>query len=163
MIPYSGRTRVAGGRAFHHPDPLRRARRTGWLALLGFLGFASLAAAAGLAVGPPGAPLAGAWWCAGAWLPGLAAWLVWRRVDVGLHRKHRAMQLWGWAILAQVAWPGIAPSLHSTAAGYAALVAASALTGLAIRAFWPLDRTAAAMLLPYSAAIAFAAWPGAGQ
>lgn len=128
---------------------------------MGFLGLGTLAAVAGLAASRGmGAALVP--WCAGAWLPGVAAWLVWRRVDVGLHRKQRALRLWGWAVLAQAAWPGIAPSLHNAGAGYAGLLAATVLTGFVIRAFWPLGRGAAAMLLPYSAAIAFAAWPGAG-
>ena len=118
---------------------------------------------AGAAAVPGSMPLlAGVWWCAGALLPGVAAWLVWRRVDVGLHRKRRAIRLWGWAVLAQASWPGIAPSLHSPTAGLTALAVAGALTVWAIRAFWPVDRAAAAMLLPYSAAIALAAWPGTG-
>lgn len=136
---------------------------------MGFLGLGTLAAMVALH-GTMRSGGAVGLWCAGAWLPGVAAWLVWRRVDVGLHRKQRALRLWGWAVLAQAAWPGVAPLahgvglplVHSVGAGYAGLVVASGLTGWAVRAFWPLGRGAAAMLLPYSAAIAVAAWPGAG-
>lgn len=128
---------------------------------MGFLGLGTLAAIAGLAASHE-LSSAVVPWCAGAWLPGVAAWLVWRRMDVGLHRKQRALRLWGWAVLAQAAWPGIAPSLHSVGAGYAGLAVAGVLTGCTIRAFWPLGRGAAAMLLPYSVAIAIAAWPGLG-
>ena len=155
--------RTSGGCAFHNSrSPFRRARWTQWLLLAGFVAFGLLAAVAGAAAragarGPVPWPE-----LAPGVLPGVAAWLVWRRVDLALHRKRAALRLWGWALLAQAVWPGVAPLLGSAAAGQAALLGACGLTLLAIRAFWPLGRGAAAMLLPYMAATAIAGWRLAG-
>lgn len=137
------------------------------------MGLTVLASAAGAAVAPnePAWPmrperwaLDGALLLGADLLPGGAAWLVWRRVDVGLHRKRSALRLWGWSLPARAVW---AASMALPFAGHGAGAAAAlgllgGLTLLCIRAFWPLHRFAAAMLLPYMACIGLAAWLGAG-
>lgn len=164
VLPHLCSPRI-GGRVFHNSRaPFRRARWFRWLALAGFAGFGLLAAVAGTGAraglaGPDAASWLG---LAAGVLPGVAAWLVWQRVDAGLHGKRAALRLWGWAVMAQALWPGVAP-LAGAAAGLAALAAACGLTLLVIRAFWPLGRGAAAMLLPYIVVTAFAGWPVAGS
>lgn len=144
--------------------------------MAGFVGLGLLASAAGAALGPGGVlawarglqPMPGgllAFLLLGAdALPGVAAWLVWRRVDVGLHRKRAALRWWGWTLAARAAWAAagaMTPSPDARLATVAALAAVFGLTLLTIRAFWPLQRPAAAMLLPYIACIAAAGWFGA--
>ena len=153
---------TCGARAFHTPDtPYRRARWS-WLALIGLTGFGLLAATARLAASHAMlAPPAYAAHLATGLLPGVAAWLVWRRVDVALHRKHVALQWWGWAVVAQAAWPALAGLAPGALGGCLAFAAACGLTLAAIRSFWPLSHGAAAMLLPYIATTTLAGWPSA--
>lgn len=143
------------------------------------MGLGILASAAGAAAAPGGmAAVHGA----GRWpdmllragmdaLPGCAAWLVWRRPDAALHRKKAALRLWGWglparallaaATTAQDAASVAVPGDMSWRCGMVAALLLCGLTVLCFRAFWPLQRFAAAMLLPYMACIGTAAWLGA--
>lgn len=97
-------------------------------------------------------------------MPGIAAWLVWRRVEVAAFRKRAALRAWGWQVLASALWPSLLFGLRSTEAGVvgAALLLVAGLT--TVRRFWPLERRAALLLLPglgwivFSAYLSFGVW-----
>lgn len=161
-------------RAFQPSEPPdRRARRSSLLALLGFLGLGLLAslsgaAASGSAQGwfrsldaPPLTPpdwLFGPIWTVLYASLGVAAWLVWRRMDVATERKRAALRAWGWQLLLNAAWPPVFFGLHSLAGGMLAMMALLASAAWTMRAFWPVQRGAALLLVPYLAAVMFAAY-----
>ncbi len=148
------------------------------MALVGFLGLCGLvylangAVTAGSVEGwyhslsrPAGAPPD--WVFAPVWAVlyvciGVSAWLVWRRVDVGLHRKRSALRIWGWQLLLNSFWPAAFFGLHSLALGMGLIVALAGLIALTIRDFWPLQRGGALLLVPYLAWVCYAAYLNAG-
>jgi benzodiazapine receptor len=145
------------------------------LALIGFVGLsalvpiarAALATGAG-AVGPPlGPPLWPPLWGPGAMLlyplTGLAAWLVWRRIDVGLERKRAALRLWGWQLLLSGLWPAALYGAHSPALATMLLLLALLSVVLTLIAFLRLQAGAALLLLPYCAWLCSAAYLYAGD
>ncbi len=166
-------------RAFQTVEPpFRRARRSDLLALIGFVGLCLLVWAANGAVTastvkgwyqtlrrPPGAPPD--WLFAPVWtvlyvMIGVSAWLVWRRVDVAMHRKRAALRTWGWQLALNALWPPAFFGFQSLGAGMAVIVLLLASIVLTIRAFWPLQRGASLLLLPYLAWVCFATYLNAG-
>lgn len=95
-------------------------------------------------------------------LIGVAAWLVWRRMDVANDRKRAALRLWGWQLALNAAWPPVFFGLHSLAGGMLVIVALLLSIVLNIRAFWPIQRGAALLLAPYLAWVCFATYLNAG-
>ena len=114
---------------------------------------------------PPGTPpnwVFGPVWTVLYVLIGVSAWLVWRRVDVAMHRKRAALRMWGWQLLANALWPAAFFGLHSLGLGMAVIAAMVVMIGLTMRAFWPLQRGAALLLTPYLAWVCYAAYLNAG-
>ncbi len=137
------------GRVFRRSVP--RTGPAALVALFGFLGLPLLAGAAATVCagfGVPGPALAP--WGAALLCAGIAAWRVWRLTGGG-----PALRLWGWQLLPHAAWP---PALAIGGAPLAALaaVAAAVLAALVARAFAPLDRAAAVLMLPVMGWAAFA-------
>ncbi len=91
---------------------------------------------------------------------GLAAWLVWRHA-AALGQRH-ALQLWGWQLLVNAAWTPAFFGLHSPGLGMIVIVPMLALIVLTARAFAPIDRTAAWLLLPYFLWTSYATYLNAG-
>ncbi len=166
-------------RVFQTAEPAsRRARRASFFALVGFVGLALLVRVANGAVTgssvhgwyrtltrPAGAPPD--WVFAPVWTAlyasiGVSAWLVWRRVDVAAHRKRAALRVWGWQLLANALWPAAFFGLHDPGLGLAVMAVLLVAIGLTIRAFLPLQRSAALLLLPYLGWVIFAAYLNIG-
>ena len=152
--------RSTGERAFQpNEPPRRRAARSNLLALIGFIGLSALApiARAALAAGAGTAqPLP---WVPAALLyssSGVAAWLVWRRIDVGLERKRAALRHWGWQLLFSGLWPAALYGLNSPALAVSALASAFLAAALTLLAFRRLQASAALLLLPYLAWLFYA-------
>lgn len=82
-------------------------------------------------------------------LTGVAAWLVWRRIDVGLDRKRAALRRWGWLLLVSGIWPSLAPAVASSGFPAFALLLALALAIWATLSFRKLQPNAALLMLPY--------------
>ncbi len=127
------------------------------MALLGFVGLAALVpiARAPLADGTVAflAPMLSAETvlCP---LTGIAAWLVWRRIDVGLERKRAALRRWGWVLMLGALWPAALSGMHSPPLAIIVLLCgltAAAWTAFSFRTIQP---TAALLMLPYTAWIA---------
>ncbi len=145
--------------AFEHPEPTPRGLPS-LLALVGFIGLCLLVGAAGSTLTadsvrgwyltltrPPGVPPNWAFpvvWTTLYVMMGTAAWLAWRRPG---HRP--ALLLWGWQLLANALWTPAFFGLQSPPLGLLVLGALLPLIGLTIRAFLPLDRRAALLMLPY--------------
>ncbi len=148
------------------------------MALVGFLGLCGLvylangAVTAGSVQGwyhslarPAGAPPD--WVFAPVWAVlyvciAVSAWLVWRRVDVGIHRKRSALRIWGWQLLLNSFWPAAFFGLHSLGLGMGLIVALLGLIAMTIRDFWPIQRAGALLLAPYLAWVCYAAYLNAG-
>lgn len=166
-------------RAFQTIEPHdRRARRSSLFALLGFVGLCLLVWAANGAITagsvqgwyrtlnrPPLTPpdwLFGPVWTVLYLCIGTSAWLVWRRMDVATERKRAALRVWGWQLLLNAAWPPVFFGLHSLPGGMVVILALGVSILLTIRAFWPLQRAAALLLVPYLAWVCFATYLNAG-
>ena len=93
---------------------------------------------------------------------GVAAWLVWRRIDVGAERKRAALRLWGWQLLANSLWYPAFFGLHSPALGLLVAAFLLAATLLVIRRFAPLQPAAALLMLFYALCVGYAAYLDAG-
>lgn len=148
------------------------------LALVGFVGLCLLVGASNAAITaggvrpwyaglakPPGTPPN--WLFAPVWttlyiLLGVAAWLVWRRIDVGADRKRAALRAWGWALAANALWSPAFFGLHMPGLSMAMLAAMLATTGVTLHRFRPLQPLAAALTLPYAGWSAYAAYLNAG-
>jgi tryptophan-rich sensory protein len=106
-----------------------------------------------------------AWgWVWGALYPltGVAAWLVWRRVDIGIDRKRAALRIWGWQLLLSGLWPAALFGAHSPAAALAVMATLLVAVGLTVRAFLQLQRNAALLLAPYALWLCWAAYMTVG-
>lgn len=154
--------------------PSRRARRASLLALVGFLGlcllvsFANGAVTAGSVNGwyrtlvrPPLSPPD--WLFAPVWTAlyvtiGVSAWLVWRRVDVGSHRKRSALRVWGWQLLANASWPAAFFGAQSTGLGLLVIFILWSSIAATMLVFWPVRRAAALLLVPYLLWVSFATY-----
>jgi len=167
------------GRVFQtYEPPSRRAARGSLLALIGFVGLSLLVWAANGAItagstpawywsltAPPGTPPA--WLFAPVWtalypVMGVAAWLVWRRIDVGAERKRAALRSWGWQLLANSLWSPAFFGLHRPGLSLVVIVLLLASILLAIRRFVPLQPVAAVLMLPYALWVGYAAYLNAG-
>jgi len=92
---------------------------------------------------------------------GVAAWLVWRRVDVGLERKRNALRIWGWLLLLSGLWPAAFFGAQSPEAALAVMAAVLGALALTLRAFLQLQRGAALLMAPYAAWLCWAAYMNA--
>lgn len=148
------------------------------LALVGFVGLSLLVVAATAALaesdglawlrtqhGPPATPPP--WLCLPVWtavsaLIGVAAWLVWKRIDVGVRRKRAALRIWGWQLLLSALWAAALFGAHSP--GLALVVMAILLPGVVVTilAFLHLQPRAGLLLLPYAAWLLCIAYVNAG-
>ena len=114
---------------------------------------------------PPGAPPA--WLLAPAWaavyvLAGAGAWLVWRRVDIGVERKRAALRLWGWGLLIDAAWSPAFFGLHGLGASLGVVLIMLAVALLVARRFRPLQPAGATLAMAHAAWVAYAAYLNAG-
>lgn len=135
-------------RAFQPIEPpRRRAARGSLLALVGFVGLAALVPLSRSRIPdlPAGLVSVEAFLCP---LTGFAAWLVWRRIDVGLDRKRAALRRWGWFLLAGL-WPGFIPLVSMPAFPSIALLLCLALGGWTALSFRKLHVNAGLLMLPY--------------
>ncbi len=80
---------------------------------------------------------------------GLAAWLVWRRIDVGLERKRAGLRRWGWMLLGGALVPATWTSFGPGPALAMVLLCAAATVWTG-RAFRRLQPAAALLLIPYA-------------
>ena len=90
-------------------------------------------------------------------LTGIAAWLVWRRIDIGLERKRTALRRWGWVLLLAALWPAALYGAHNAGLAIVLLLlclAAAVWTALSFRALQP---AAAVLMLPFAAWLALVA------
>ncbi|MGI4954925.1 MAG: TspO/MBR family protein [Janthinobacterium lividum] len=166
-------------RAFQPIEPpARRARRHSLLALLGFIGLCLLVLVANGTVTaantggwyqslrrPPGTPPD--WVFAPVWTTlylaiGVSAWLVWRRVEVGVERKRAALRSWGWQLLANALWPPAYFGMHALGLGLVVIALMLATITATILRFWPIERRAAWLLVPYLAWVVYATYLNAG-
>jgi len=93
---------------------------------------------------------------------GVAAWLVWRRIDIGAERKRAALRTWGWQLLANSLWSPAFFGLHSLGLSLVVIALLFAAVALTMRRFLPLQPVAAAMMLPYALWVGYAAYLNAG-
>lgn len=103
----------------------------------------------------PPAWLFGPVWSALYVLMALAAWLVWRKH--GFSGASTALRLFIIQLLANALWTWLFFGLHHGALSLAEIVVLWLLIAATISAFWPLQRLAAVLLLPYLAWVTFAA------
>lgn len=176
-IPHHRRNRacIREGRVFQtYEPPSRRAARGSILALIGFVGLSLLVWAAngaitagsvrgwyGALVPPPGTPPN--WLFAPVWtalypLMGVAAWLVWRRIDVGVERKRAALRTWGWQLLVNALWSPAFFGLHQLGLALAVIGVLLMAVLLTIRRFAPLQPAAAVLMLPYALWVGYATY-----
>ena len=87
-------------------------------------------------------------------LTGVAAWLVWRRIDVGLERKRAALRRWGWVLMLGALWPAALYGAHSPALALLLLLLCLATAAWTAFSFRKLQPRAALLMLPYTAWIA---------
>ena len=147
---------MLGERAFLPTEPARRrAARANLLALLGFLGLAALVPIARAALIDGSLSLTGSrLFTAEAVLcpcTGLAAWLVWRRIDIGLARKRAALRCWGWLMLLSALWPAALKGTDSPLIGLGLLLICLVIAVRTAFVFRPLRPGAALLILPYAA------------
>ena len=95
-------------------------------------------------------------------LIGVAAWLVWVRVDAGLDRKRAALRLWGWQLLVNALWPPAFFGLHRPGLALAVLLVLLVLAGMTALAFLRLRRPAGLLMLPYLGWLCFATYLNIG-
>ncbi len=88
-------------------------------------------------------------------LMGVAAWLVWRRH--GWQRARTALALFGVQLLANALWTWLFFAWRMGAVALGEIVVLWLLIGCTVLLFWPLQRLAAVLLLPYLAWVSFAA------
>lgn len=79
---------------------------------------------------------------------GLAAWLVWRRVDPWRLSPRPALRLWGWQIALIALWAPVFFGLRAPMGGLLLAVALAAVSLRTLHAFWRRDRLAGLLLLP---------------
>jgi len=167
------------GRAFQtYEPPSRRAARGSLLALIGFVGLSLLVWAANGAITagsvrgwygslaePPGTPPT--WLFAPVWttlypVMGVAAWLVWRRIDIGAERKRAALRTWGWQLLINSLWSPAFFGLHNLGLALVVIGLLLAAILLTIRRFAAIRPVAAVLMLPYAFWVGYATYLNAG-
>jgi benzodiazapine receptor len=100
-------------------------------------------------------------------LIGIAAWLVWRDLQLvpalpGSGRHMRPLRVWGWQLLCSAAWAPAFFGLHNPPLGLAVLLVLVWLIGLTILTFRRVRPLAAGLILPYLAWTCYAACLNAG-
>ena len=90
-------------------------------------------------------------------LTGIAAWLVWRRIDVGLDRKRAALRRWGWVLMLSSLWPAALYGAHSPALALLFLLLGLVTAAWTTVSFRTLQPAAALLMVPYTAWIAIIA------
>lgn len=88
-------------------------------------------------------------------LMALAAWRIWRAGPAD-GRRRRALTLYGVQLALNLAWSLIFFGLRQPGLALAEVVVLLAAILATIAAFWPIDRPAALMLVPYAAWVTFA-------
>lgn len=143
------------------------------LALVGFVGLCLLVGMAGGTITvhavhhwyphlhappftPPSRVFGPLWMCLYVMI-GVSGWLVWRRVGAAAQ-----LRLWGWQLAANALWAPAFFGLRSPLLGMAVIAVMLPLIAMTIRAFRPLSRAAALLLLPYFGWTLFAAYLNAG-
>jgi len=115
-------------------------------------------------VKPPLTPpnwLFGPAWTALYVLMGVAFYRILRR-DPATPGRGRAITLFAAQLLLNASWSFAFFAAHSPLAGLAVILPLEALIVATLLAFWRIDRTAGACLIPYAAWVAFATWLNAG-
>src|SRR3954453_2278222 len=133
------------------------------MALAGFVGLALLVVASQAALSMGAGWPVGGWAAAPLWIAlygsvGVAAWLVWRRIDVGIERKRAALRCWGWLLLLSGIWPAAFFEAHNPDAALAVMILLLATLALTLRAFVQLQRGAALLLGPYGVWLCWTAY-----
>jgi len=109
---------------------------------------------------PPGTPpswVFGPVWTFLYGMVGTAGWLVWRR-----SMASRPLLLWGWQLAANALWTPAFFALHSPLLALATNLVLLVLIGLTLRAFAPVRRVAAWLMVPYLLWAAYATYLTAG-
>lgn len=88
---------------------------------------------------------------------GTAAWLVWKRRGAS-----RPLRMWGWQLAANALWAPAFFGLHSPRLAMGVMIVLLILVALTIRAFRPVRKVAAWLMLPYLGWCLFAAYLNAG-
>ncbi len=87
-------------------------------------------------------------------LMAVAAWLVWKQGGWKSQKKALSLYLLQWALNAL--WTPLFFGLHLPGPAFAELLALDLAVLATLRAFWPVSRPAAWLLVPYACWIAFA-------
>jgi benzodiazapine receptor len=93
---------------------------------------------------------------------GVAAWLLWRRVDPWQLSSRPALRLWGWQIALIAAWAPTFFGLRAPSLALFVMVALLAISAATLIAFSRRNRLAAALLLPSLAWLCYAAYLNLG-
>ena len=96
-------------------------------------------------------------------LTGVGAWLVWRRVDIGLERKRAALRRWGWVLMLGALWPAALYGAGSPDLATLCQLFCFGLAAWTANAFRKLRPAAAVLLLPYTVWIATGAVLGVAR
>jgi benzodiazapine receptor len=88
-------------------------------------------------------------------LMGIAAWLVWRRHDVGGRRA--ALKLYAMQLVANALWTWVFFAWHQGGIALVEIAVLWVLIATTIRAFWRIHQVAAFLLVPYLGWVSFAA------
>lgn len=104
---------------------------------------------------PSGATI-GAIWTTLYLLMAVAAWLVWRRV--GYRRARLALLLFGLQLALNVGWSALFFGARAPGLALAEIVFLWIAVFATAISFWPHSRVAAALMIPYVAWVAFAAF-----
>jgi len=92
---------------------------------------------------------------------GFAAWDIWRNLDAGF-KNHRALSAWGWSMGLKALWTPVFFGLHWLLPAYTVGLALLGTLAVTCIRFWRLNRGAAALMLPFTAWVAFECYLGAG-
>ena len=113
---------------------------------------------------PPGTPpnaVFGPVWTVLYALIAVAVALVWHRAPAG-REKHRALVAFAVQLVLNLAWTPVFFGLHQPVVALVVIVLLLAAIAVTFRRFRPLDRTAAALLVPYFVWTAYASYLNAG-
>ncbi len=126
--------------------------------------FSNVAAWYDVLVHPPLSPpdwVFGPVWAVLYALMAVAAWLVWRQHEPW-RRSRSALMFWSLQLAVNSVWTPVFFGLHEIAAGLAVILFLLAAVAVTAARFWPVNRLAGALLLPYLAWVSFAAYLNAG-
>ncbi len=95
-------------------------------------------------------------------LLGIAAWLLWRRIDPWRPSARPALRLWGWQIGLIAAWAPTFFGFRAPAVALAVMVALLTISIATLVAFCRRNRVAGALLLPSLVWLCYAAYLNLG-